>query len=86
MKKNKIKDESLEKLGEEIHNEEILFLKEELKEIEKQIKDTNYDDINKQKKLWDLREYILKEISKFLNVYIMTYTQQCKVEKPNIEK
>jgi hypothetical protein len=56
----------------EMHEKELNFLKEELKKIDVEIKMnkcTYRDDIRKQLQLWELREKIMEEINKFVDIY-----------------
>ena len=56
----------------EMHEKELNFLKEELKKIDVEIKMnkcTYRDDIRKQLQLWELREKIMDEINKFVDIY-----------------
>ena len=61
------KDENLRK-------REIYFLKKELKRIEDEIENTKYSD-PKMKKLWELREKIIKESDLFKDIYITQYSK-----------
>jgi len=60
-----------ENIKEKMKEEEINFLKEELKKIDTKIKAANYasdkiEMIEAQTKLWELREKIVKELNKFV--------------------
>ena len=61
-----------------MHEEELNFLKEELKKIDSEIKMnkcTSTVDIEKQLKLWELREKIMKEVNKFVDIYFAHHTE-----------
>lgn len=60
----------------EMHEKELNFLKEELKKIDVEIKMnkcTYRDDIRKQLQLWELREKIMDEINKFVDIYFANH-------------
>ena len=60
----------------EMHEKELNFLKEELKKIDVEIKTnkcTYRDDIRKQLQLWELREKIMDEINKFVDIYFANH-------------
>lgn len=61
-----------------MHEEELNFLKEELKKIDSEVKMnkcTSIVDIEKQLKLWELREKIMKEVNKFVDIYFAHHTK-----------
>jgi hypothetical protein len=63
----------MEENSKKIHEEELNFLKEELKRIDIEIKRIQYGGsvqiVEAQIKLWELREKIMKELSKFVDIY-----------------
>ena len=63
----------MEENSKKMHEEELNFLKEELKRIDIEIKRIQYGGsvqiVEAQIKLWELREKIMKELSKFVDIY-----------------
>jgi len=63
----------------EMHEEELNFLKDELKRIDVGIKKIQYggtaESVEAQIKLWELREIIMKEINKFVDIYFASYKE-----------
>jgi len=66
-----------ESINKKMHEEEFNFLKEELKRIDVEIKRIQYGGslqiVEAQIKLWELREKVMKEISKFVDIYFAGY-------------
>ena len=59
----------------EMHKEELNFLKEELKKTDNMMKgnDCNTrEKVENQLQLWELREKIMEEVNKFLEIYYAT--------------
>ena len=64
---------------ENLRKEELNFLKEELKKIEARIKEVQYSGskevVEAQIRLLELREKIMKEIDKFVDIYFNSYEE-----------
>jgi glutathionyl-hydroquinone reductase len=70
----------MEENSQKMHEEELNFLKEELKRIDVEIKRMQYGGsvqlVEAQIKLWELREKVMKEISKFVDIYFAKYKEE----------
>jgi len=62
-----------EEIRKKMHEEELNFLKEELQKVDARIKGIQYGGskgvVEAQIELWELREKIMKETNKFVDIY-----------------
>ena len=77
-----------ENIRKEMHKEELNFLKEELKRIEARIKKVQYsgsEEVVEGQTLLELRENIMKEIDKFVDIFFHHYTRGHEEDKEDKE-
>jgi len=69
-----------EETRKKMHEEELNFLKEELKKVDARIKEIQYGGskgvVEAQIELWELREKIMKETNKFVDIYSVPYNEE----------
>jgi len=69
-----------EEIRKKMHEEELNFLKEELQKVDARIKGIQYGGskgvVEAQIELWELREKIMKETNKFVDIYSSPYNEE----------
>ena len=69
-----------EEIRKKMHEEELNFLKEELQKVDARIKGIQYGGskgvVEAQIELWELREKIMKETNKFVDIYSTPYNEE----------